>query len=77
VQVVRQDLRLNLKHFLQVCDRILEKFVALDVLQITDMLAQESVLAVANADRILQFPAYRENRWKFVLEKDRHRHITS
>ena len=57
----------------QVLDGFFEETVALQIFQVANVLAEEGVLSLGQADCVLQFAAHREHRRHFVLQKDRDR----
>ena len=53
-------------------DGLMEETVALDILQIADVLAQEGVLALGETNRVLEFASHGQHRRLLVLQENRH-----
>src|SRR5579884_3259919 len=53
-------------------DGLLEKVMALEVLEIPDVLAEESLLVTGETNRVLQFAANCEDGWNFFVQENRH-----
>src|ERR1017187_5020153 len=77
MEVVGDDLRSNLENPLQMLDSFVEKAIAFCVLQISDVLAQESVLSFGEADGVLEFASDGQDRRLVVFQENRHRNKTS
>src|SRR5208283_215991 len=73
VEIVGDDLRPDLENPLKMPDGFVKKTIAFDVLQISDVLAQESVLSFCKADGVFQLASDRQHRRLIVFQENRHR----
>src|ERR1035437_7058298 len=77
MKIVGDDLRLDFENPLQVLDRFVEKTITFHVLQISDVLAQESVLSFGEADGVFEFASDSQHRGMIVLQENRYRNKTA
>src|SRR5690242_8914943 len=70
MQIVGDNFRFDLQNLLQVCNRFFEEVVALQVFQITDVLAEEGVLTFGEADCVLEFASHRKNGRDFLVQEN-------
>src|SRR5438477_10433675 len=72
MKIVCDQFWLDLQDFFEVLDSFFEEFVAFEIFQITNVLTEEGVLTLRQADCVLQFSADGENGRDFVAQKHRH-----
>ena len=72
MQVVGDDRRSNFQNSLEMLDGLVEEAVTLRVLQISNVLAQERVFALGQANRVLKLASHRQHRRLFVFQENRH-----
>src|ERR1035437_9159366 len=77
MKIVGDDLRLDFENPLQMHDRFVEKSITFHVLQISDVLAQESVLSFGEADGVFEFASDGQHRRLIVLQENRYRNKTA
>src|SRR6185437_14838074 len=74
MEVVSNSFGRDLQHFFKVMNGLFKELVALEILQIANVLAKKGVLALAKANRVLEFAAYSQNGRHFFAQKNWHRH---
>src|SRR5215469_17838869 len=77
MKIVGDDLRAYFEDSLKMRDRLFEEFIALQIFQISEVLTQEGVLALGEADGVLQFAAHGEDGGHFLAQKHRNRNKTA
>ena len=70
VQIIGDDLRLDFKNAFEVLDGLVEEGITFDIFQIANVLAQERMLALGEADGVLKFASHGQHRREIVFEED-------
>ena len=77
MQIVRNRLRFYAKQFLQILQRLLKEDQRLEVLQVADMLAENRVASLRQAEGVFQFGSAGEDLLHRHAEIDRLRYIAA
>src|SRR5208337_3103274 len=77
MQVVSKELRLNLENSLEAGNGALKEAVALQVLQVADVLAKKSVAAFRQTHGVFELSADRQDRRQVLVQKHRHGHVSA
>ena len=72
MQIVSNHLGLHFQDSLEVLDGFFEKAIAFQIFQVADVLAQERFAATHHAHGVFQFAANRQDRLRFVFQRDGH-----
>src|SRR6185437_2556274 len=74
MKIIGDAFRHDLQHLLKVMNCLFKELEALEILEITNVLAEKGVLALRKADRVLQFASDRKDTGHFLMQKHRHGH---
>src|SRR5581483_3186540 len=77
MQVIGDATGRDFKDALEVRNHFVEEPVSFQVFEVADVLAQEGVTALREADRVFHFAAHGEDRWQFLSQENGHRHVSS
>ena len=72
MEIVGDDAGLDFKDAFEMVDRLLKEIITLHIFQIADMLAEKRVLALRQANRVLEFSAHCQDGGYVLFEKHGH-----
>src|SRR5579884_772331 len=77
MKIAGEELGIEFEDTAHVVHSLFEKRVALEIFEITDVLAEKGLAAACEADSVLQFTADRENPGNFLVQENRHGNVAA